>query len=1530
MKKFFRITYYTGISIVFLLVALVGYTQTRSFRSTLQDYILSHYKSLFHGDLSIGNIEGNLITGIQLNNVSFRAGDTTLFSADRIEVTHDPVSLFFKRVSLGRVTIKNPSIQLYRTKSGAWNISEIMTSSSADTATSPWTIAAKNIELVNARVSLVDSVLLRRRARGLSDSPPQGVVDYARVILDSVNLDAGFQVKPSEVNLQIRLLSFALQSPNLHLRHFQGDFTLTKNEVAVTNVQFRTDKSSVRLGASLSRLDVTKLRDLAELRSKPVQLSLYANDLNTGELKEFLYPWVDFLDKDLTLDVRAEGEFGRLNVQTAMVKTPQSTIDFSGLISNLHHPQDLKLDLVAANSVVDPADISAHVPGLSLPDLSEFGTMRFRLTFNGMPTDFQSSVKASTAAGDIAADAHLTISDVLQYSASFKTIGLNLAELTANSDLESNLDLNGTVTGSGTDPQSASAVARVEVDSSEFWGMPIGKSAFVFDLNNAVLRAHTQLRARSALYELSGILRFPRSDSVSYTLSGSINGLNLADIIRNNQFDSDLSFAVAAHGNGDDIRKLHHAMTIDFARSSFGGVPFEKGGIQALFDATDDSHNLFSFRSAPIDIDVDGRFTLVSLVENILYGEGIVNDAIVHRFQTLDSLRTTTGSSGLVAGYKVFSGVRPKYVDFSYRVQAKNLFPVGVFFGKNLSGALSMDGSVKGNVDSLDFGGKAEVQSFVYKDQSDSYGLDNGTLSVNLRNISREGLLQTLGADLNLRSDRFFVNNLSFGQTTLALASDRDSASYQWSALIDSLYQVDLRGASVYNSNQYALDLSQLRVGMDFYIFENTDPIQMRLGRDGLYVDNLSMAHEIEEVALKGYFDPGGNSDLNVTVNDFLLNNLSSILRGTRTAESVRGINGILNASFGLKGSLRDPDVLLDLTANGLRSHDIVLGQVVGKASYTNHVLNLFVELRNRQNEQDSKPDLLISGTVPYDFRRISSAGSQSNDEINLTMYSKGLNLEFLDPLIPTVSNLTGTLVCDMKIRGTIDDPSYDGSISIQGAKFYFKPLGISYLAQGRLVPSGNRVALENFMVRNIPQDRPDGQMKFTGTMSLSGVQLRDFDLRADGQLLVMKESSRLQGEKFYGDLFLGTGPGGVRWRGQPSDSRVSGDVVVKNGRITFPPEHEVTSLANSQVNVIFRNDTLKAKSTPEEMNGSAETSTSNPYLSLVSNKLPDGGTGSMPDATSDPASPDDSSRSFLDNISYDLNIDVQSPTSLLFIFNTQLNEELFADLNGKLTFSKNSSQTRLTGEMDLESRSYYNFFKRFDAAGKIDFTGDPLNPELDVTAKYEGIHMLDTAVTLTTNPPKNESGQVLTSERVDVILHVTGTKNKPKTKFELQFPDRDKNSQYVSKDPDADAMSFLVTGFLKDELSPNQGGSYLTANMLSGLTSGLITGPLTNALKKQISAIQSVDLQYYAGDWNKTDVRVTAAISSAIIRFNGRVIEGINNTNVSVEVPVGSVFGSDRLRNLLLKYERKVDAVESVEQRAQSNSLSLFYRIIF
>src|SRR5512139_24260 len=55
--------------------------------------------------------------------------------------------------------------------------------------------------------------------------------------------------------------------------------------------------------------------------------------------------------------------------------------------------------------------------------------------------------------------------------------------------------------------------------------------------------------------------------------------------------------------------------------------------------------------------------------------------------------------------------------------------------------------------------------------------------------------------------------------------------------------------------------------------------------------------------------------------------------------------------------------------------------------------------------------------------------------------------------------------------------------------------------------------------------------------------------------------------------------------------------------------------------------------------------------------------------------------KSFLDNIVYNLRVETSGLTQVRFIFNPLTNEELFADLKGRLVFTKDPSASRLTGE---------------------------------------------------------------------------------------------------------------------------------------------------------------------------------------------------------------------------------------------------------
>ena len=394
-----------------------------------------------------------------------------------------------------------------------------------------------------------------------------------------------------------------------------------------------------------------------------------------------------------------------------------------------------------------------------------------------------------------------------------------------------------------------------------------------------------------------------------------------------------------------------------------------------------------------------------------------------------------------------------------------------------------------------------------------------------------------------------------------------------------------------------------------------------------------------------------------------------------------------------------------------------------------------------------------------------------------------------------------------------------------------------------------------------------------------------------------MDEAHRIPNQKFYGTLFAATGKNGVHWAGNAAHSNLNGQLFLQDAAIILPPERESEAAHVSTIAVTFKDDTSRIIENPSE---------TVKIRTLKSQKLVISGASGTPD------------ESFLDHIDYDLVVETQGSTTLRFVFNTQTSEELFADLNGRVTYNKIGNISRFIGEVSLGDRSYYNFFKKFDATGKISFTGDLLNPELNVVARYEGLHKIDTS-------------QTNANEKIAVILNITGTRQSPSIKTELDTYDNTTKSwtKRQSGNEESDALSFIISGQFSSEITGQQRASLLGTNMGLGLATNMIAGTLSESLRRNTYGyVQSVDVLYYGGQFDKSaDVRLTGQVGEAVIKYGGRVIDDpIGNANVSVEYPIKFIT-----RNLLISYERKVEGLENTnEQRTSYNSAKIFYRISF
>ncbi len=1532
MRRFFRIIYYVGGVFVFILIAVIGYTQTRTFKTYLRNTILKESRNALNGELRFGEIEGNLLTGFSVDSISVRGYNDELLSSDHIDFKYDLLGFFFKRVAVNNIVIVKPHINIYRSVDGTWNVSRLIKPASADTTPFVWTIDIKKLELQDAELFFTDSLLLFQRQAGISELPPDNVIDYARIHLTTLSLATSAKIQDGNYEIKLSNLEFASREPSFVLQHFEGEFLLTENEVSAKNLNIETLRSSIRLDAGIKDIDITSLSSLEELKSKPVNLTLSAEDVDTKELKQFLYPSVDFLDNELKLRLKADGTFGDLRIEKLAIQMPHSSVQLQGHLRNLHSPENLEMAVQADDNMITPRDLIVCLPGLKLPDLNFLGPVKYSLVYKGRPLDFKARVSCSTAAGNINVDGKMNIApENTVYSGTVELKSLALDTIFRNEKMSSNINARMTIDGKGFDPRTMTGLLKLEMDSSSFHSLSVQSSVFVFDIAGGLLRSQIAASVGNGIYDLSSSFRFLRQDSSNYNIAAKIRSLNLAELLLDNKYASALSFDLTASGAVGNTARSDTA-ELNFYHSSFGKEEFETGEANAIFTLRDSLRSNLLVTSTIGDLEVNGRFSPASFISAWENSYQLITDAVTHRFQTLDSLRSNNDSIAEEQEFQPFRIKKNVSIESQFRLNVSDFRPIGLFINVPLNGQGIIQGSIIGDSTALQFIGNIDLERFELCAGTDTLTADTAAIQYLFGGINAQTIFQNFNASIETDLHNFSINGFLFNKLSGRFNVESDSSNFQFSALIDSTARMRIRGASRVNARLMEFDIPELQIELGQYIARNADRVRLAFGRDGFRIQSLVMVHESEEVLFSGYFSPTGVSDLNILLNKFLLSNLKQVLYRGPYAKSPVQFDGRIDATASFSGSFESPSIVIDLNAYGVRTEDALqnrsqeFGKIESHIAYSEYILTLLIKLMSHPDDLQAPPDLLFSGSLPYEFVLARKEPHKLEGEVDLVLKTAGLDLRLLDPFIPEISNLNGRMACDMKMKGPFDAPEYEGSMSIQQASLIFDPLGIQYILNGNLIPAGDRIRFENFTVQNDPRElQHAGTMKISGSFTLLGLNLKYFDILAQGDLKVMRQDKRKAGQKIYGDLFAATGPEGLHWEGDLYKSIVRGDVFIKDAQLILPPEREVEFVRDSFVDIKFLDDTSRAidRTSKESISNNGKTK-----ISLTNGKTAIGRRFSSSSFKSRQSS-------FLDGISYDVNIETKGPTTLRFVFNTQTSEELFADLEGRLYFNKTPEMSRLTGQVDAGSRSYYNFIKRFEATGKILFTGDVLNPELDITATYEGRH--DTVNQLQVfggcaGPEK--------AHQVLVTLLITGTRNEPKTKITLQTkvpPSRDW-TDWQCGDEEGNAMAFIFTGQYRNELTDQQRTEAIGANVGSSLglalASGIFTGPVSDAIRKNFwGGFQSIDVLYYGGQFDQSaNLRVTGQVGEAVIRAGGYVFTGdIGNINYSVELPMSYVIGVDRLRNLILTLERRVEGIQSIEeQRRASNGVRLFYRFTF
>jgi translocation and assembly module TamB len=116
-------------ALVLVVVALVvfglvvGVTRTsygrNSLRALIEDQITSRMRG---GKLYLGQLSGNLITGVTVDTIAIRdADDSLFFSAGRTTLVYDPRDLLDRRIVIRRLESEHPWVHIKQYHNGTWN-----------------------------------------------------------------------------------------------------------------------------------------------------------------------------------------------------------------------------------------------------------------------------------------------------------------------------------------------------------------------------------------------------------------------------------------------------------------------------------------------------------------------------------------------------------------------------------------------------------------------------------------------------------------------------------------------------------------------------------------------------------------------------------------------------------------------------------------------------------------------------------------------------------------------------------------------------------------------------------------------------------------------------------------------------------------------------------------------------------------------------------------------------------------------------------------------------------------------------------------------------------------------------------------------------------------------------------------------------------------------------------------------------------------------------------------------------------------
>jgi autotransporter translocation and assembly factor TamB len=1258
--------------IAFVLVLLglgLAAVETGWAKNLIRDLIVRQANPYLTATLSVGSLQGSLLRGIALGDVSVSRDGRTLIHVDEIAFSYSVRELLQPGAVVRRVRLTRPQIVSGKQPDGRWDLGALVRRDSREQERSGPSrpIDVQSIEIIDGHISLQDPLDF-----GAAHLPTE---------FKAVNARFAFAYVPVRWKLTFDRVSWVGRAPELSVTRLAGVFGRGPGGWFFEHFSVDTARSAFALEG---RINTERTPTELDLR---VRAARFAFQEWSGVLRGLKNIAVEG-----SFDTSLAGPVNRLRTDLRLAGSGGSvngalTLDTS--VPGWHGAGAVDVERLNLarwlNRADRPSDITGHVTfNLALelgrhfprgvytfvgPHAMYMGYEGDQVRARGQVTAAAVLVAAAEAmaygASVTTADASIGIDAPFPFRFQGTTTGIDLRRVPATVPVprvESLLTFEYDVSGRFSNPY---IVGNAAFARSQFLGATLGAGTVgAIDTSQKPMRYSgdgdvTGINLRrfgegldvawmqDARYAgtVSGHFRVQGegTDRATLTLTGG-GRLARAEVFSGTLADADVSIGIdrGTLRASFDGRLAAIDPAIPFADSRLKSSLTGSGRVDVTV------HDLLTRPIAVPDYDVRGMLALgPSVIRDVPVESAALDATLVD--STLAVTRAQTAGpvvEGRATGALVLKEMTS--ADFQYELSRVDLSRVRALTGIEAAGVVSTTGRVSGPADALHAVGDATVN------QLDAGGVQALTLVGRYDATLPASDPTQAKAQLTVRGSFFtlFGQKLQEASGTVTIDADRLGVDLQ-------LKQQEGRNGRVAGKVRLRPDHHAVEVD-DLTVTLGRAPWRLKAGAlppvvswngEGMTVTPVEFVdgNNDERIAVSGTWRRDGAGALRITAAHVYLDTLQSAFdRPTR-------YGGVLDLDATLRGTADRPQVAATLTVNNGRIERVAYQKLEGRVDYDAQMLRIDARL-------DQAPGVWITatGTLP--------AGLFNRDlpdrPIDVSIKSSAIDLGLVDGLTDVIRNVSGEIKLDVRAIGTSHDPHFDGSVDIANAAFLVTASGEKY-KNGR---AGLRLARDRMTVETLHvEDNGGHPLDVHGSLATHELRAGDLEIeaRADHFEVIRNELGRVDIDAV------------LQMRGQFESPRVSGDLTVSSGDI--------------KVDEVLQRTLFQPYATePTSMNNIDAVAALNPWQRLgldISLHVPD----------------------TLRLTGQNVQVSPGTPVGL-------------GDINlrvaGDLYLYKDPGQPlSVTGSFDSVSGTYAFQGRRFNVAGasSINFRGD-LNPEIYVT----------------------------------------------------------------------------------------------------------------------------------------------------------------------------------------------------------------------